>query len=98
MRQEKDIDRILQYGLNEIDNSIKVVNRENSNLTYRLKKLRERIARRQAKLYVLLEINISDEMEQPGKNIQKQILLSIDIELFKAKDKDIISQRSQQPY
>lgn len=82
MRQEYDIDRIIQYGVNELDKSIMVVNREYSNLTYRLKKLRERIARRQAKLYVLLEKNISDEMEQTGKNIQKQLLLSKEIELF----------------
>lgn len=98
MRQEYDIDRIIQYGVNELDKSIMVVNREYSNLTYRLKKLRERIARRQAKLYVLLEKNISDEMEQTGKNIQKQLLLSKEIELFKAKEKDIISQRAQHPY
>ena len=75
-----------------------VVNREYSNITYRLKKLRERIARRQARLYVLLEKNISDEMEQTGKNIQKQLLLSKQIELFEAKEKDIISQRAQHPY
>lgn len=98
MRQEYDIDRIIQYGVNELDKSIMVVNRKYSNLTYRLKKLRERIARRQAKLYVLLEKNISDEMEQTGKNIQKQLLLSKEIELFKAKEKDIISQRAQHPY
>lgn len=98
MRQEYDIDRIIQYGVNELDKSIMVVNREYSNLTYRLKKLRERIARRQAKLYVLLEKNISDEMEQTGKNIQKQLLLSKEIELFEAKEKDIISQRAQHPY
>lgn len=98
MRQEYDIDRIIQYGVNELDKSIMVVNREYSNLTYRLKKLRERIARRQARLYVLLEKNISDEMEQTGKNIQKQLLLSKQIELFEAKEKDIISQRAQHPY
>ncbi|MGB4205174.1 MAG: putative transposase [Bacteroidales bacterium] len=98
MRQEYDIDRIIQYGVNELDKSIMVVNREYSNLTYRLGKLREKIARRQAKLYVLLEKNISDEMEQTGKNIQKQLLLSKEIELLEAKEKDIISQRAQHPY
>ena len=90
MRQEYDIDRIIQYGVNELDKSIMVVNREYSNLTYRLKKLRERIARRQAKLYVLLEKNISDEMEQTGKNIQKQLLLSKEIELFEAKESGLL--------
>ena len=98
MRLEYDIDRIIQYGVNELDKSIMVVNREYSNLTYRLKKFRQRIARRHAKHYVLLEKNISDEMEQTGKNIQKQYLMSKQIELFEAIDKDIISQRAQHPY
>ena len=57
-----------------------VVNREYSNLTYRLKKFRERIARRQSKLYVLLHKNNSDEIEQTGKNIQKQLHLRKQIE------------------
>lgn len=38
MRQEYDLDRIIQYGVSELDKNIKVVNREYSNLTYRLKK------------------------------------------------------------
>ena len=70
IRQEYYIDRIIQYGVNELDKSIMVVNREYSNLTFRLIKLRERLARRLAKLYVLLEKNFSDEIEQIGKNIQ----------------------------
>ena len=47
---------------------------------------------------MLLEKNISDEMEQTGKNIKKQLLLSKEIELYKAKEKDIISLREQHPY
>jgi hypothetical protein len=37
MRQEYDIDRIIQYGIDELDNNIMVVNREYSNITDRLK-------------------------------------------------------------
>jgi vacuolar-type H+-ATPase subunit I/STV1 len=98
MRQEYDIDRIIQYGVDELDDTIMVVNREYSNLTYRLKKLRERIARRQAKLYALVEENIADEMEQTGKNIEKQLLLSKEIELLEAEEKEILAQRAQHPY
>ena len=52
MRQEYDIDRIIQYGIDELDQTIMVVNREYSNISHRVKKLRERKTRRQAKLYV----------------------------------------------
>ena len=58
MRQEYDIDRIIQYGVDELDESIMVVNREYSNLTQKLKKNREKIARRQALLYCLKEYQI----------------------------------------
>ena len=98
MRQEYDIDRIIQYGVDELNNTIMVVNREYSNLTYRLKKLREKIARRQAKLYALVEENIADEMEQTGKNIEKQLLLRKEIELLEAEEKEILAQRAQHPY
>ena len=40
MSLEYDIDRIIQYCVNELDKSIMVVNREYSNITKRLKKLR----------------------------------------------------------
>ena len=98
MRQEYDIDRIIQYGVEEVDKAIMVVNREYSNLTYRLKKLREKIARRQAKLYALVEENIAGEMEQTGKNIEKQLHLRQEIKAFEAEEKDLLAQRAKHPY
>ena len=64
MRQEYDIDRIIQYGVSEIDSNIMIVNREYNNLTYQIKKVRERISMHQAKLYTLIEENVHTEMEQ----------------------------------
>jgi len=98
MRQEYDIDRIIQYGVDELDNNIMVVNREYSNITYRLKKLRERIARRQAKLYALVEQNIAGEMEQTGKNIEKQLFLRKEIESLEAEEQELLAERAQHPY
>jgi hypothetical protein len=98
MRQEYDIDRIIQYGVDEVDKAIMVVNREYSNLTYRLKKLREKIARRQAKLYALVEENIAGEMEQTGKNIEKQLHLQQEIKAFEAEEQETLTQRAQHPY
>ncbi|MBA7540436.1 hypothetical protein ES705_32733 [subsurface metagenome] len=98
MRQEYDIDRIIQYGVDEIDKTTMVVNQKYSNLTQRLKKLREKKARRQAKLYALVTENIKGEMEQTGKNIKKQLCFRQEIELFEAEEQEILEQRKQQPY
>ena len=98
MRQEYDIDRIIQYGVDELDKSIMVVNREYSNLTQKLKKLREKKSRRQANLYVLEAENIEGDMEQSGKNIRKQLHLRHEIELLEAEEQTILAQRKQQPY
>jgi len=98
MRQEYDIDRIIQYGVDEIDKTTMVVNQEYSNLTQRLKKLREKKTRHQAKLYALVTENIKGEMEQTGKNIKKQLCFRQEIELFEAEEQEILAQRKQQPY
>jgi hypothetical protein len=98
MRQEYDIDRIIQYGVDELDQSIMVVNREYSNLSYKLKKLRERKARCQAKLYVLVEENVEGEMEQTEKNIEDQLDYRQKIESLEAEEQEIMDQRKQQPY
>ena len=98
MRQEYDIDRIIQYGVDELDKTIMVINQEYTNLTWKLKKLRERKARRQAKLYALKTENIEGEMEQTGKNIEKQLCIRQEIELIEAEEKEILFKRKQQPY
>lgn len=98
MRQEYDIDRIIQYGVDELDKSIMVVNREYSNITQKLKKLREKKARRQAKLYVLEAENIEGELEQTGKNIERQLYFRQEIELLEADEQDLLVQRKQHPY
>ena len=98
MRQEYDIDRIIQYGVDELDQTIMVVNREYNNMCYQLKKLREKKARRQANLYALVEENIEGEMEQTEKNVEKQLYLRQDIELLEAEEQEILVQRKQTPY
>ncbi len=55
MRQEYAIDKIIKYGIDAIDKDIKVVNRERSNLTYKIKQIRENISKRKAILYVEIE-------------------------------------------
>ena len=60
MRQEYAMDKIIQYAAEEIDDSVLVVNREYNNITYAIKKGREKISRRKAKLYELEQNNPLD--------------------------------------
>jgi hypothetical protein len=88
----------MQYGVEELDKTIMIVNREYNNLSYKLKKIRERKARCQAKLYVLVEENVEGEMEQTKKNIEEQSGYRQKLELLKAEELEVIAQRKQQPY
>jgi hypothetical protein len=98
MRQEYDLDRIIQYGTDEINSHIMVVNREYSNLTHLLKKAREKIARRKAQLFSLKEENAQTELEQTSQNLHKQLKLLEDLEILAKEENDIIEKRKQQPY
>jgi hypothetical protein len=98
MRQEYDIDRIVQYGIDELDKNIEVVNREYSILTQKLKKNREKTARRQAQLFLLQEENAKSEKEQTSKNLLDQLKLREEIERFKTEEETLVSKRKLQPY
>lgn len=99
MRQEYDIDRLMQYGVDELDKNIKVVNREYSNLTYQLKKIREKISRRQSHLYLLEEENTKSGLEkQSAQNIAKQQELVEELSSLRVEEKHLINQRAKQPY
>ncbi|MBS3772315.1 MAG: hypothetical protein KGY69_18845 [Bacteroidales bacterium] len=99
MRQEYDIDRIIQYGVDELDKNIKVVNREYSNLTYQLKKIREKISRRQSNLYLLEEESTNTRLEeQSAQNIAKQQELIEELTSLREEEKKLINERKRHPY
>jgi hypothetical protein len=100
MRQEYDLDKIVQYGVDELDKNIKVVNREYSNLTYRLKIIREKISRRQSNLYLLEEESIKTglEEEQLCQNIAKQQDLIEELTSLREEEKELVKERKKHPY
>lgn len=70
MRQEYNIDKILQYGIDQIDGNIMVVNQEYSNITYRIKKSKEKLSRRKAKLYIHQQ-EMPEEIGEQSKKMAK---------------------------
>ncbi|GHT62338.1 hypothetical protein AGMMS50239_15390 [Bacteroidia bacterium] len=103
MRQEYSFDRILQYAIDNIDSDITVVNREYSNITCKIKKKRETLARRKAKLYDREQHNQAGENEEiqekeTGKWLKKQLELSEQIKQIEVEIEKLTTQRKQIPY
>ncbi|GHT40177.1 hypothetical protein FACS189437_05420 [Bacteroidia bacterium] len=103
MRQEYAFDKIIQYAIDNIDSNITVVNREYSNITYKIKKKRETLARRKAKLYDMEQHNPAQENQETaekeaGKWIKKQLELSEQIKQIEVEIEKLIAHRKQIPY
>ena len=98
LRQEYDFDRIAQYLVEQIDNDFWVVNPEYNNLCYRLKKLREKINRRRAKLYKLQEENIHGDLDNTAQYIKKQTEINEELILFLGLETELVKQRKTIPY
>jgi hypothetical protein len=98
MRQEYDLDRIVQYGVDELDKSIMVVNQEYNNINYKLKKTREKIARRQASLFALKEENTNTGLDQTKKYLASQLKISEQMHELKNQEQSLIEKRKSQPY
>lgn len=98
MIQEYAFDNLTQYTVNQLDGDIKVVNREYSNLTYRLKKVREKTARRKARLYNLKEQNIKEKIENTKPLMARQLRLNEELGLLAIEEKQLVSERKGVPY
>jgi len=99
MRQEYALDKIIQYSVDEIDNDIKVVNNEYNNITYRIRKEREKLSRRKAKLYEHEQQNQMKITEKEDKKWMKTKLELIEqIESIQQEVESMINKRKQIPH
>lgn len=98
MRQEYNLDSIIQYGVDQVDDGLKVVNREYSILTQKIKKTREKIARKQAQLYVLVNENTNTELEKTPAYEGKQQKVVAEITALKTEEEVLVEKRKGQTY
>ena len=100
MRQEYALDKIIQYTVDELDGEIKVVNVEYNNVTYRIKKEREKLARRKAKLYEYEQKNPLQEPDekQNGTWMKNRLKVIENIELMEQEVERLVKQRKEIPY
>jgi hypothetical protein len=74
LRQEYSFDKIIQYSIDKINDNTTVVNREYSNIEYRIKKLREKLSRLKAKLYDHQQLPHREEKADDEKDENKQMV------------------------
>jgi hypothetical protein len=97
MIADYDFDKIAEFGTEAIDENKTVVNPEYRKLSHRIKKLKEKTARLQAKLYPLVEKMNDDDIDQLPAITAKQADYMQSIEQLKDQEKQLVQQREQIP-
>jgi septal ring factor EnvC (AmiA/AmiB activator) len=99
LRQEYAFDKIIQYAVDELDKSVMVVNREYSNIQYKIKKQREKLARAKANLYELQRCDPNEkEDKKQGKWFGKTLELSEKIQQIEQEINRLIDERKTIKY
>jgi len=99
LRENYDMDRMSYYITNEVDKELTVVNPIYSKLTYKIKKLKEKINRRKLKLFDLISKNVqSDIDEKTNKNFNKQSQMKEELQILETQHQELKQERKQYPY
>jgi hypothetical protein len=99
MRLDYAFDKIIQYSIDELDGNIKVVNVEYNNITYKIKKEREKLARRKAKLYEYdLKNPLHENEKENEKWMKNRLILFEEIQLIEKELENLLHQRAKVPY
>ena len=97
MRQDYDFDRIMQYTVEQIDQEMVVNNPEYNNITYKIGKLREKISRRKALLFELIEDHLKQDLDHSGKYQQRQGKVREELLELEQLEKEWLQARSRIP-
>jgi hypothetical protein len=99
MRQDYALDKIIRYSVDELDKNIKVVNQEYNNITYQIKKEREKLTRRNALLYKNQQQDPMQLTEKEKKKwIKNKLELVEKIGLIELQIENLVNKRKEIPY
>jgi hypothetical protein len=100
MRQDYAFDKITQYSIDELDSNIMVVNPEYNNINSKIKKEREKLSRKKAKLYEYDEKNpLTEENEKENKKWMKnRLIVKEEINGIEQEIENLINKRKNTPY
>jgi len=96
MSENYDIDKLFLYAIEQIDSDFKVVNPLYSNLSNKIKKIREKITRIESELYVLIEKNLKETLD--NTNHDKQIKMCEEKDRLVEQEENLMAERKTQHY
>lgn len=96
MIKDYDIDRLIEYSVDEINKDIKVVNPAYRNLSNELSKIREKLKRKRAEFMALFDDNFQNDLTQSGLN--KKAFLHNEIQELKQVEDLKLKERKQLKY
>lgn len=97
MLSDFDLDHIVQYGVQEVDGERKVVNPLYKQLSYQIKKLREKQSRVKGKLFQIVERNIDGTIEELRKTLFKQGQMQETMKEYQMQIDLKLAERKKQP-
>ncbi len=98
MVQDYDLDRSVEYGVEEVNQEMQIVNPSYKILDYRIKKLREKAARIKAKLFNGIEDNLDTDIDTLKQYIEKQSSLHETYSTYESEIKSLLKDRNETPY
>jgi hypothetical protein len=98
MVQDYDLDRMVEYGVNNETAELRVVNPCYNQLNQQLKKLREKQGRLQAKFYKIIDENLDADLDKLSERIEDQSELQEKIQLYQLEIDQKLKQRNQTDY
>ena len=98
LRQEYDIDKMMYYLVKQINEGVIVVNPIYSKLTQGIKKIREKISRRQSQLFLLNEENVKSALETSPHYLKKQAIMINHIDQLREEEHKLVEARKSQTY
>lgn len=97
MLSDFDLDHIFQYGVQEIDGEKIIVNPLYKQLTYQIKKLREKKSRLVSKLFKIVDQNIEGTIEELRENLNKQGQAQETVKEYEGQIDTKLAERKEQP-
>ncbi len=95
MIMDYDFDKMIEFGIEPIDENKEVVNPQHRQLTQKLKKEKEKTGRLKAKLYPLTEQSIEVSLDEMPELANKQMMLLEQIEKQQQREQQLENERSK---
>jgi hypothetical protein len=97
MVQNYDLDRMAEYGIEEVNPEKRVVNPSYKKLCYRIKKLREKVARLKARLFTNIESNLTGNLDTVKDGLDHQALLLENVAKYDSEIQCLVGERQHTP-